>query len=103
MPLPRSVFLLSQAALCLTDQGYRVFLSPSDSFPTNRSLFAGRGCAETSKLVWSEVAHDPQFSGYSVGALSLHGSKILALGNMQGSMKLIKLDERGMVTAAMLS
>ena len=96
-PSPRSVFLLNQTPLCLTDQGYRIISCwiTSKMLYSARSLWAGQRCAKTSKVTWSEVCRDPQFSGYSVGALSPYGSGILALGNIAGSMKLMKLDENG--------
>lgn len=45
--------------------------------------------------MWSEVHRDSQFSGYSVGAVSPHGSRILALGNIRGTLKLMELEENG--------
>ena len=51
--------------------------------------------------MWSEVHHDSQFSGYSVGAVSPHGSRILAFGNIRGALKLMKLEENGRLLVVM--
>lgn len=58
-------------------------------------MFAGQAWTQTSEASWSEVHHDPQFSGYSVGSVSPYGSQILALGNIRGAVKLMELDENG--------
>ena len=43
--------------------------------------------------MWTEVYRDVEFSGYSVSSLSDSG--VLAVGNISGSMRILKLDEYG--------
>jgi hypothetical protein len=56
-----------------------------------RSLVAGQGWNGKNEVVWS----DSQFSGYSVGIVSPYGSQVLALGNITGAVKLLKLERNG--------
>ena len=46
-----------------------------------------------SGTVWSEVYQDVNFSNYSLASLSEAG--VLALGNIQGSVRFLKLDQNG--------
>ena len=43
---------------------------------------------------WTEVHHDPEFSGYSIMTV-FQCQQLLALGNLHGYIKLLKLDNRG--------
>ena len=59
-----------------------------------RSIFAGQLSAKMdSGTVWSEVYQDVNFSNYSLASLSEAG--VLALGNIQGSVRFLKLDQNG--------
>ena len=43
---------------------------------------------------WTEVHHDSEFSGYSIMTV-LQCQQLLALGNLHGYIKLLKLNNRG--------
>ena len=60
----------------------------------SRNLLAGRLDVDSSSVAMSQVHYDSDFSGYSVGAL-LGSSQLLALGNVSGSIKLVRLDRQG--------
>lgn len=66
----------------------------------DRSLFAGQLDDGACAAVWKEVAHDRSFSNYSVAALSPHHQSegLLALGNIHGAIKFLKLNEEGKVS-----
>lgn len=59
-----------------------------------RFLFAADVASDTVQCDWVEVHHDPEFSGYSIMAISQF-QQLLALGNLHGYIKLLKLDESG--------
>ena len=59
-----------------------------------RFLFATDVASTAVHCDWAEVHHDPEFSGYSIMAISQF-QQLLALGSLHGYIKLLKLDERG--------
>lgn len=95
--VPRIVFLLDSTALCLTDQGLvgNSYVIPLIVPSLSSALFAGRGWAGGEEAAWFEICRDAQFSGYSVGALSPHGSRTLALGSISGMIRLLRMDKNG--------
>ena len=62
--------------------------------PSYRFLFAADVASAAVRCDWAEVHHDPEFSGYSIMAIS-QLQQLLALGGLHGYIKLLKLDERG--------
>ena len=54
-------------------------------------------CVDVSPIVWRQVARDQLFSSYSL--LALH-SPLLAVGSLEGSIKLLALDKQGEVSVA---
>ena len=52
---------------------------------------------DVSPIVWRQVARDQLFSSYSL--LALH-SPLLAVGSLEGSIKLLALDKQGEVSVA---
>jgi len=53
------------------------------------------GTWDSEDITFREVNRDFNFSGYSVGTISQTSPAVLALGNLQGWIMLMKVDVKG--------